>query len=82
MAFIRRGNIRVPHKPSAYIILHRFDDTPVRIQLSQLQCWEEHKHKTYDPVTMVYWGVASATAVRESFSEINRAINGTGVANV
>lgn len=82
MAFLRRGNVKVPHKTSSYIVVHRFDGCPVRIRLAQIQCWEEYQHRGMSKVTVMYWDIASSTAVTESFDAIDKAINGTGVANV
>lgn len=82
MAFLRRGNVKVPHKHSAEIIVHRFDGIPVRIKLDLIQCWEEHQQRGRFRVVVVYWDIASSTAVLETFEEIDQAVNGTGVQHV
>lgn len=81
MAFLRRGNVKVPHRGSASIDLHRIDGTPVHFKLSEINCWEEHElRKTISKVVMLYHGLSSC-AVRETFDEIEAAINGKAVAS-
>lgn len=79
MSFVRRGTIKRPHKQSAAILLHRIDGTPVRLQLRIISCREEHEMPRGGRFTTVYWDIASSTAVRESFDEIDKEINGSAV---
>jgi len=71
MAFIRRGNISFLHKPSARIIVHRFDGTVVNLLLREIGCYEEHKMPCGHFVVCIYWGIASMTCVRETFLELD-----------
>jgi len=80
MAFIRRGNVKVPHKRDAKIVLTRLDGTPILFFLIDINCWEEHHlSKSLGNVTTVYHFL-SQTAVRESFDMIDQEINGKAVA--
>jgi len=82
MAFLRRGNVKRPYKNSAFILLKRFDGMPVKIKINSISCWEEYQHRNHKPVTVVFWDIASSTAVVETFDKIDEAINGKAVANV
>lgn len=73
---LRVNHVRVPHKNSAYIILHRMDGRPVKLLYREIMRWEEYQQRHGNKVTLVYWGGASCTTVSESFDVIDAAING------
>lgn len=79
MAFLRRGNIKFPHKGNASVTLHRIDGQPIFIRLGDVSCWEEHVlAKSLAKIVMLYHGLSS-TAVRESFDEVSAIVNGKAV---
>lgn len=81
MAFLRRGNVKVPHKQAAFIRLTRIDGTPITFLLKDINCWEEYQvSQTLGKLVMVSHFLSS-TAVRESFDSIDAEINGKAVAS-
>lgn len=80
MEFIRRGNIKFPHKGSACITLHRLDGTPIFLRLSDINCWEEFRSTQDSSRQCLVFHFLSSTAVRETFDECSAIINGLEVA--
>lgn len=73
---IRRETVRRPHKNSEWLLVHRWDGTPVRLHLRDLACWIEYERNDGDKVVVVRWHQGSSTAVVESFDQIDDAVNG------
>ena len=75
MAFLKRGNVRIPHKDSTRILLHRIDGSPVHLKINDINCWEEHSLagslRTY---VSVHYGLSSVV-VQESFGFIDGIVN-------
>lgn len=82
MAFLRRGNIRVPHPPQACITLHRIDGFPIKCYLKDISCFEEHSINLLDHVVTVYFTNNSSVAVREEFVHIDLVVNREAVNHV
>lgn len=81
MAFIRRGYVKVPHKPLATITLTRLDGNPIVLRLSDINCFEEYElSKTVGKIVSVSHFL-STTVVRETFDAIDAEINGKAVAS-
>jgi len=82
MSFLRRGNIRVLHAPTASLSLHRIDGFPVKVRLVDVSCYEEHRINLLNNVVNVYFTNGSSVAVREDFDAITTDIEAKAVPNV
>lgn len=79
MAILRRGTVKVPHKPAAYIVLTRFDGTPVKFFLRDLEAFEEYDVGQVLGKQVSIRHLSSFITVKESFDSINEEINGKAV---
>lgn len=81
MAFLRRGNIRVPHRPDAMVKLTRIGNRPVTVYLKDISCWEEHEINPRMILVMMYMTNGSNFAVQEEFDAIDGEVNGKEVSH-
>lgn len=82
MAFLRRGNVRVPVKKNARILLHRLDGAPLWVTINDISHFEEHTLSGSLRNFVTVWVGLSNFVVQESFGKIDGDINGRAVGNV